>query len=114
MQEKNGYYTDVLKLTNVWGGLFLMIFPIVSKVIDAITNVIMGYIIDRTKTKQGKARPWLLLSAPLVSISGIFLFTVPTGNETLQVIWIMLSYNLFYSFGILFYKRACHRRNNKR
>lgn len=69
----NVYYTDVLKLTNVWGGLFLMIFPIVSKIIDAITNVVMGYIIDRTKTKQGKARPWLLLSAPMVAISGILL-----------------------------------------
>ena len=38
----NVYYTDVLNLTGVWGGMFLMIFPIVSKVIDAITNVIMG------------------------------------------------------------------------
>ena len=93
----NVYYTDVLNLTGVWGGMFLMIFPIVSKIIDAITNVIMGYIIDRTKTKQGKARPWLLLSAPLVAITGILLFTVPTGNETVQVIWIMVSYNLFYS-----------------
>ena len=60
----NVYYTDVLKLTTVWGGLFLVVFPLVSKVIDAVTNVVMGYIIDRTKTKQGKARPWLLLSAP--------------------------------------------------
>ena len=91
----NVYYTDVLNLTGVWGGLFLMIIPIVSKIIDAITNVIMGYIIDRTKTKHGKARPWLLLSAPLVAITGILLFTVPTGNETVQVIWIMISYNLF-------------------
>lgn len=102
----NVYYTDVLRLTNVWGGLFLMIFPIVSKVIDAITNVIMGYIIDRTKTKQGKARPWLLLSAPLVAVSGILLFTVPTGNETVQVIWIMLSYNLFYSFAYTIYNMS--------
>ena len=102
----NVYYTDVLKLTNVWGGLFLMVFPIVSKVIDAITNVVMGYIIDRTKTKQGKARPWLLLSAPLVAISGILLFTVPTGNETVQVIWIMLSYNLFYSFAYTIYNMS--------
>ncbi len=94
----NVYYTDVLNLTTVWGGLFLTIFPIVSKIIDAITNVIMGYIIDRTKTKQGKARPWILLSAPLVAISGVLLFTIPQGNETVQVIWIMLSYNLFYSF----------------
>ena len=48
----NVYYTDVLNLTGVWGGMFLMIFPIVSKVIDAITNVIMGYIIDRTKRSR--------------------------------------------------------------
>ena len=52
----NVYYTDVLNLTGVWGGLFLMVFPIVSKVIDAITNVIMGNIIDKTRTAQGKAR----------------------------------------------------------
>lgn len=102
----NVYYTDVLNLTGVWGGLFLMIFPIVSKVIDAVTNVIMGYIIDRTKTKQGKARPWLLLSAPLVTISGILLFTVPTGNEIVQVIWVMLSYNLFYSIAYTIYNMS--------
>lgn len=94
----NIYYTDVLDLTHIWGGLFLTVFPIISKVIDAFTNVIMGYIIDRTKTSQGKARPWLLLSAPLVAITGVLLFTVPSSNETVQVIWIMVSYNLFYSF----------------
>lgn len=94
----NVYYTDVLKLTSVWGGVFLAVFPVVSKVIDAITNVIMGYIIDHTKTAQGKARPWLLLSAPLLTVSGILLFVVPESNQTVQVIWVMLSYNLFYSF----------------
>lgn len=94
----NVFYTDVLKLTTVWGGLFLIIFPLVSKIIDAITNILMGYIIDRTKTKQGKARPWIFLSAPLLVITGILLFIVPTGNETVEVIWIILSYNLFYSF----------------
>ena len=102
----NVYYTDVLNLTGVWGGLFLMIFPIVSKVLDAITNVIMGYMIDRMKTKQGKARPWLLLSAPLVAVSGILLFTVPTGSETVQVIWIMVSYNLFYSIAYTMYNMS--------
>ena len=94
----NVYYTDVLKLTHVWGGAFLVVFPIVSKIIDAITNVVMGYIIDRTHTSQGKARPWLLLSAPLLAITGVLLFTVPAASETVQVIWVMVSYNLFYSF----------------
>jgi len=94
----NVYYTDVLDLTGVWGGAFLVIFPIVSKFIDAATNVIMGCIIDRTRTKEGKARPWLLLSAPLVTVTGILLFTVPRASQTVQVIWVMVSYNLFYSF----------------
>ena len=94
----NVYYTDVLKLTTLWGGVFLVAFPMVSKVIDAITNVLMGIVIDRTKTKQGKARPWLLLSAPLVAITGILLFTVPESNDVVKAVWVMISYNLFYSF----------------
>lgn len=94
----NVYYTDVLNLTPLWGGVFLTIFPIVSKVIDAITNILMGQVIDRTKTKEGKARPWLLLSAILVPITAILLFTVPEGSDTVKAIWVMISYNLFYSF----------------
>ena len=94
----NIFYTDVLNLSAVWGGAFLVVFPLLSKIIDASTNVLMGYIIDRTKTRQGKARPWILLSSFLVAITGILLFTVPTGNTTVQVIWVIVSYNLFYSF----------------
>ena len=94
----NVYYTDVLNLTPLWGGAFLTAFPIVSKIIDAITNVVMGQIIDRTRTKEGKARPWLLLSAFLVPVTGILLFTVPESSDTVKAVWVMISYNLFYSF----------------
>ena len=94
----NVYYTDVLNLTPLWGGAFLTVFPIVSKIIDAVTNVVMGQIIDRTKTKEGKARPWLLLSAFLVPLTGILLFTVPESSDAVKAIWVMISYNLFYSF----------------
>ncbi len=102
----NTYYTDVLKLTSVLSATFLMIFPILSKIIDAITNVIMGYIIDHTRTKQGKARPYLLLSAVLVPITGILIFAVPQGNTTVEAIWIMLSYNLYYSFAFTIYNMS--------
>lgn len=44
------YYTDVLGLS----GIFLTMMPIFSKIFDAITNVIMGRIIDKTRTVQGK------------------------------------------------------------
>ncbi|MGN0403970.1 MAG: MFS transporter, partial [Bariatricus sp.] len=102
----NVYYTDVLKLTGVWGGAFLMVFPILSKVIDAVTNIVMGQLIDRTKTKEGKARPWMLLSAVLLPITGILLFTVPNASVTVQVIWVMISYNLFYSLAFTIYNMS--------
>ncbi|MGN1419899.1 MAG: MFS transporter [Eubacterium sp.] len=102
----NVYYTDVLKLTSVWGGAFLAVFPIVSKIIDAITNIVMGQIIDRTKTSQGKARPYLLLAAVLLPITGILLFTVPEASQNVQVIWVMISYNLFYSFAFTIYNMS--------
>ncbi len=92
------FYTDVLNLTPLWGGLFLTVFPIVSKIIDAVTNIVMGQVIDRTKTKEGKARPWLLLSAFLVPVTGVLLFVVPESSDTVKALWVMLSYNLFYSF----------------
>ena len=102
----NVYYTDVLHFNELGLGTFLVIFPIISKIIDAITNVIMGYIIDRTHTRQGKARPWLLLSAPLLTVTGILLFVVPSGNITLQIIWVMLSYNLYYSVALTIYNMS--------
>lgn len=98
----NIYYTDVLKLS----GLFLVIFPLVSKVVDAITNIVMGYIIDRTKTKQGKARPWLFLSAFLLTGTGIMLFAIPKMSDIGKLIWIVASYNLFYSFAFTIYNMS--------
>ena len=99
----NTFYTDVLKMSNIGGGLFLALLPIVSKIIDAITNVTMGVIVDRTKSKQGKARPWVLLSGPLLAICGILLFTVPSSDITTQVIWVTVSYNLYFCLAFTMY-----------
>ena len=50
------------------------------------------------KEKKNRGASSLLLSAPLLTITGILLFTVPKGSQTLQAVWVMVSYNLFYSF----------------
>lgn len=102
----NQYWTDVLKIGGLWGGAFLVVFPIISKIIDAITNFIMGWIIDRTKSKQGKARPYLLLSAILVPVTGILLYTVPDMAVEWQAVWVMISYNLFFAFAYTIYNMS--------
>lgn len=97
MQYLNVYYTDVCSATAWLDGRFLIIYPVVSKILDAVTNVIMGIIIDRTHTKQGKLRPYILISAPLITLSGILLFAIPEMSVQGQMIWVLFSYNFYCS-----------------
>lgn len=96
----NQYLTDVLGFTaskGAWIAGFMVLFPVISKLIDAITNLVMAKIIDSTTCKQGKVRPWLLISAPFVLVSVILLFWMPFQNVTAQAIWIVVMFNLYYS-----------------
>ena len=102
----NVYYTDVIKLGSIWGGWFLTAFPIVVKLIDAFTYVVMGAVMAKFRSPQGVARPWILLSAPLLCVSMILLFVVPEAKETVVALWIFFSYNLFYSIAFTAYNSA--------
>lgn len=93
------FYTDVLGL----GGIFMVWMPFFSKIVDAITNVLMGRIIDKTRTKQGKVRPWILLSGFLIAITGALLYAVPQASYTVQIVWVIVSYNLFFAFSFTIY-----------
>lgn len=100
----NVFYTDELGVGGAWNGLFLVIFPILSKILDAVTNLVMGAVIDRTRTVQGKARPWLLIATPLVAICGILLYFVPlNGSTNVKILWIIITYNLYYCFAFTMY-----------
>ena len=98
----NQFYTDVLGLS----GVFLTWMPAISKAVDAITNIIMGCIIDKTRTRHGKARPYLLLGGPLIILSAFLLYAVPKANPTVQMVWIVVSYNLFFAFAFTIYNMS--------
>jgi GPH family glycoside/pentoside/hexuronide:cation symporter len=99
----NAFYTDVLNLSPVAGGAFLALMPIISKILDAITNIFMGRIIDKTKSRQGKARPWILVSGPLLAVSAILLFVVPNNSLAIKLVWVTASYNLFFCVSYTMY-----------
>lgn len=101
----NVFYTDVLGLTQL-NPDFLFYFPLVSMVFVVLFNVLFGWLIDRTKSKQGKARPYILLSSLLLPVSGILLFAIPTGNPTLEYACVCLSYNLFFSISFAIYNSS--------
>ncbi len=99
----NQFYTDVLGLSSLAGGLFLTLMPLLSKILDAITNIIMGQFVDNTRSAQGKARPWILLSGPLMAVTAILLFAVPRGNMLITAVWVVCSYNLYFCISYTMY-----------
>ncbi|KHF39365.1 MFS transporter [Halalkalibacter okhensis] len=84
------FYTDVIGIAaGIVGSIMLF-----SRIFDGVSDVLMGYAIDKTKSKHGKARPWLLwLSIPF-AVSAVLLFTVPDVSTTWQVIYIAITYNV--------------------
>lgn len=102
----NVYYTDVLNISGIWGGMFISLFPIVAKLLDVLTFIYMGMIVDRTHSRQGKARPWIFVSAPLMVVCMVMLFVVPRGNDNLTAVWIFASYTIFYAVAYTMYSTA--------
>lgn len=76
-----GYYTDTVGIAAMAVGTMML----VARIFDGITDLLMGAIVDKTKSKYGKARPWVLWTAPFMAIGLILLFSVPKsmyGNNS--------------------------------
>ena len=71
---------------------------LVSRIIDAFSDLWVGLLIDRCKSKMGKARPWLLWMAAPAAISMVLLFIVPPLNVQGRIIYSFITYNLVAFF----------------
>ena len=65
----------------------------VSRVFDGISDIIAGYIIDHTRTRWGKARPYSLITV-IMWILVVLLFSVPELSVTGKIVYVFLLYNL--------------------
>lgn len=85
------YYTDYAGVSALAVGTIMM----VSRIFDGVSDIIMGVIVDRTKSRFGKARPWLLRMCIPFAVSGVLLFSVPTSwAATPKLVYVFITYNL--------------------
>lgn len=76
-------------------GTFLTLLPLISVIPMALSNIIVGVLIGKTHTRQGKARPYILTAAPLLLVSGILVFCIPYLSLGFRMVWMAVTYNLF-------------------
>lgn len=69
------YLTDIVGIGAAIAGTLLLL----GRVLDGTLDLIVGTLIDRTNTRWGKARPWILFATPVLVISFVLLFNIPAG-----------------------------------
>ena len=84
------FYANVFGLSLIDTGVLLL----VTRIWDAVSDPMMGAIADRTKTRWGKYRPYLLWVAAPFSICGILLFTTPDWGYAARLVWAYVTYIL--------------------
>ena len=88
------FYTDVLGISaTAAAGVFF-----VARLVDALTDPLMGAIAERTRSRWGRLRPYLLFGAIPLALITVLTFTVPDLDNTGKVIWAYVTYTLFGIF----------------
>lgn len=82
------YYIDVVGLAPLAVSTVMMI----AKIWDAINDPIMGGIAERTRTKWGRFRPYILFGSPFLALFSVLTFTAPFGNGNAGIAWATFTY----------------------
>lgn len=83
------YYTD----TALIGAGAIATMFLVCRIFDGVTDLIMGGIVDKTSTRWGEARPWLIASAPLTLLGIVLLMNVPLGlSDSGKLVYAYITY----------------------
>ncbi|KEI80560.1 MFS transporter [Clostridium botulinum] len=84
------FYTDVMGMK----AAIISTLMLVVRIIAGFMDIASGIVVDKTKTKYGKARPWILWMAIPFGISTILLFSIPNIGESSKLVYVVITYVL--------------------
>ena len=85
------YLSNAVGLNTAIIGVLMM----ASKIFDGFTDIIFGNLMDRTRSKMGKARPWMLFGQIGVSLTLFLSFCIPDVGTTMQYIYFFVFYTAY-------------------
>jgi GPH family glycoside/pentoside/hexuronide:cation symporter len=84
------FYTNVLGIASGVAGTILLI----SRAVDACNDPIIGALADRTRTRWGHYRPWILCTAVPMAVALVLCYTTPDVSPTRRIVWAIVTYNV--------------------
>lgn len=89
----SSYWTDVAGISAAAAGVIFL----VSRIFDGFTDLTMGFVVDKTNTRWGKAKPWICIGGVGAAVMGVLVFSVPELGITGKVLWAGITYILFFA-----------------
>ena len=83
------FYTDYVGVSPAIVGMVMLL----SRLFDGVSDLVMGVIVENTKSKWGKSRPWILWMSVPYALSAVLLFSVPHTTGMVQAVYIFVTYN---------------------
>ena len=72
---------------------------LVAGIIGAVCELVIGYLVDNTRTKLGKVKPWIGFGVVPLALISLLVFVAPnTNNQTLAIVWMFVIYSLYTAF----------------
>lgn len=84
------YYTDIVGIPAAAVGTMML----VTRLLDAITDPLVGALADRTRSRWGRFRPWLLWMAIPYAITGVIMFMCPDWGGTAKLVYAYVTYSV--------------------
>lgn len=85
------FYTDIAGIAAATAASIFL----VARVVDAVTDPVMGVIADRTRTRSGRFRPYVIAGGPFLALMGVATFSAPDLGDTGKVLYAYVTYILF-------------------
>lgn len=82
------FYTDIMGLPGYYAGIMFL----VTRLVDGVADVLMGLVIDNTRTRWGRCRPWLLIGALPFGLLCVLAFWVPDFSLTGKLVYAFITY----------------------
>lgn len=72
---------------------------LVAGIVGAVCELVIGYLVDNTRTKFGKVKPWFGFGVVPLALIAMLVFVAPnTNNQTVAIIWMFVIYSLYTAF----------------
>lgn len=85
------FYTDYAGIDAAMVGMVMLL----SRCFDGVSDILMGFIVEKTNSKWGKSRPWILWMSLPFAVSIVLIYAVPQGvSSAMQFAYIFVTYNL--------------------